>query len=253
VPRSISFPQLRHPSHPASIFFQLWCSRRRPRLLSLARCSFFLVPVRELFQLAGHLLLLGAPCSASDDCRPSPRRGRFAGPLGSSHRLPRHPLSSRSWNLRALKHQPRRPPCLLFSSSLWSRAPSSRRTPSSPARLLSRLPDPRPARRRFPTPVAAALTPRILVVNLQSSPVANMEIASVSCSPSFGREMFVAARSLCHRTPSRFCLIGARQIFDGTSNLIIVADCGDFRVYLIAVSTCRLYSICFTSKFIMVS
>jgi hypothetical protein len=44
----------------------------------------------------------------------------------------------------------------------------------------------------------------------------------------------------------------ARQMFDGTSNLIIVADCGDFQVYLEAVRTRRLYSIYFTSEVIMV-
>jgi hypothetical protein len=42
--------------------------------------------------------------------------------------------------------------------------------------------------------------------------------------------------------------VGARQMFDGKSNLIIVADCGDFQVYLIVVRTRHLYSICFTSN-----
>jgi hypothetical protein len=73
---------------------------------------------------------------------------------------------------------------LVHHASACSRLPSSRRTPSSLARLTSRLLDPRPTRRRFPTPMTAALAPQILVAGLQSSSVANVQHASVSCLPS---------------------------------------------------------------------
>jgi hypothetical protein len=85
---------------------------------------------------------------------------------------------------------------LVHRASACSHLPSSRRTPSSPARLSSRLPDPRPARRRFPTPVAAALAPRILIAGLQFSSIADVQHASVSCSPSLDRELFALASSL---------------------------------------------------------
>jgi hypothetical protein len=76
-----------------------------------------------------------------------------------------------------------------------------RRTPSSPPRLLSRLPDPRHARCRFTTPVASALAPRLLVAGLQFSSITDVQHASVSCSPSLGRELFALARA--HSTMAR--------------------------------------------------
>jgi hypothetical protein len=62
--------------------------------------------------------------------------------------------------------------------------------------------------------VAATLAPQILVAGLQSSSIADVQHASVSCSLSLGRELFVPARALCRRTPSRFCLAGARWVLD---------------------------------------
>jgi hypothetical protein len=45
---------------------------RRPRLLSLARCSLFPVPVHELLQLVGHRVLLSLPCRTCSSLRDTP-------------------------------------------------------------------------------------------------------------------------------------------------------------------------------------
>jgi hypothetical protein len=104
---------------------------------------------------------------------------------------------------------------LVHRASACSRLPLSRRTPSSPARLPSRLPDPRPARRRFPTHVAVALAPQILVVGLQFLSIADVQHASVSCSLSLDRELFVLASSLPRAlgpVPSCVCCASSTRV-----------------------------------------
>jgi hypothetical protein len=77
---------------------------------------------------------------------------------------------------------------LVHRASTCSRLPLSRQTPSFLARLPSQIPDPRPARHRFPTPVTAALASRILVA-----------------APLFSSNRIVVPTRRCRHLPPHCC------------------------------------------------